>query len=121
MGKAMDSIGQALKAVKGADKAAIQAAKTAKYASWMKGAGSVLTVGLLGYEFYINLKNWNEGKIDGVACTRNISGTVVGMTASYAAGAALGSVAGPAGMLVGGIVGGLIASELTYGVFNLVK
>lgn len=92
--------------------------QVAKYSKWARGAGVVLTIGFMGYDFYINIKNWREGRIDGSACTRNISSSIAACAGGFAAGTAVGAIAGPAGAILGGIAGGLIAAELTGTLFD---
>lgn len=92
----------------------------AKYGKYAKGAGAVLTVGYLGYDFYINIRQWRNGEIDGAKCVKRISTSITGVAAGFGGACFGAAVAGPVGAVVGGVVAGLIGQELCGSTFNLI-
>lgn len=97
-----------------------KAASMTKYAKNLRVLGGVLTVGYMGYDFYINIKNWKQGRIDGVQCSRNISSSIASVSASVACAMGGAAVAGPAGALIAGIVGGVLAAQATSSFMDLI-
>ena len=79
-------------------------------------AGSVLTLGMLGWELSSNIRQYWKGEIDGHTCAENLTASF-GATAASLAGScgavALCAGAGPWGLLFAGIAGGAAASALT--------
>lgn len=114
--------------------------KNSKFVKGIKGGGSLLTVGLAGYDIYGNIKDTNkqideinksklskkekESKIKEARNTRdqNIGGTVVGSSAALAGaaaggklGAAIGTAIAPGlGTAIGGFLGGIIGGAGAY-------
>jgi hypothetical protein len=92
-----------------------------------QGVGVALAVGVLGYEFYTNIRAWRKGEIDGASCTSNVASSISSMGAGFAGGAAGGAgvgflTGGPIGAFVGGvscsIACGLAASLVTKKAFE---
>lgn len=89
------------------------ASTVCKYAS---RAGLVLSVGLLGYELYSEVRKYWKGEIDGYTCAQNLTTSFSSAAAGFAGGAgaiALCAGAGPWGLLFAGVAGALMASGLT--------
>ena len=84
-------------------------------------AGVVLQVGIMGYEFYTNIRKYYKGEIDGYTLAENLTSVVVttGASTAGAAGAvALCAGAGPAGLAFAAVAGGLIAAALSDSVLR---
>ncbi|CAL1129005.1 unnamed protein product [Cladocopium goreaui] len=84
--------------------------------TWASRAGTVLTVGMLGYELYSNIRMYWKGEIDGYKCAENLASSFGAAAAGFAGGAgavALCAGAGPWGLIFAGLAGGVLASGLT--------
>ena len=83
---------------------------------WTSRAGVVLTVGMLGYDFYYNVRDYYSGKIDGYTCAQNLTASCCSVAAGIGGGAAacaLCAGAGPWGLAFAGVAGGILASGLS--------
>ena len=83
---------------------------------WTSRAGVVLTVGVLGYELYDNIRKYWKGEIDGYTCAENLTtsfGTAAAGFAGAAGAVALCAGAGPWGLVFAGVAGAVLASGLT--------
>ena len=84
--------------------------------TWASRAGTVLTVGMLGYELYNSIRMYWKGEIDGYKCAENLAWSFGAAAAGFAGGAgavALCAGAGPWGLLFAGFAGGILASGVT--------
>ena len=84
--------------------------------TWLMRGGGVLTVGVLGYEFYGYVRMYWKRQIDGYELAEKlIAGLVSAAAAALGAlgGASVMAGAGPGGVAFGAFVGALLASEIT--------
>ena len=82
--------------------------------TWLMRGGTVLTVGVLGYEFYGHIRQYWHHQIDSYELSSRLLKSLVSAVAAAAGaygGAALLSGAGPLGVAFGGLAGALLASE----------
>ena len=76
----------------------------------------VLTVGMMGYELYSDIRSYWKGEIDGYKCAENLTSSFASVGAGFAGGAgavALCAGAGPCGLIFAGVAGGVLATGLT--------
>ena len=100
---------------------ALRAETLANGSKLVARAGVVLQVGIMGYQFYDNIRKYCKGEIDGYTLAENLTSVVVttGASAAGAAGAvALCAGAGPPGLIFAGIAGGMCAAFCSDFVFR---
>lgn len=95
---------------------ALRAEALANGSKMVARAGVVLQVGIMGYEFYTNIRKYYKGEIDGYTLAENMTSVAVttGASTAGAAGATmLCAGAGPVGLIFAGVAGGILAAAFS--------